>query len=53
MEEEYPNLKERAKKEGGEIHWADEAGIKSHDHRGRGYLPKGQTPIRSHNPAYK
>ena len=53
MEEEYPNLKERAKKEGGEIHWADEAGIKSHDHRGRGYSPKGQTPIRLHNPAYE
>jgi transposase len=30
--------------------WADEAGIKSHDHRGRGYAPKGKTPVRLHNP---
>lgn len=50
LEEEYPAIKKRAKEEGAEIHWADEAGIKSHDHRGRGYAPKGKTPIRLHNP---
>ena len=26
----------------------DEAGIKSHDHRGRGYALKGKTPVRLH-----
>lgn len=50
MKEEYPSIKERAKVEGAEIHWADESGIKSHDHRGRGYAPKGKTPVRLHNP---
>lgn len=50
LEHEYPAIKEKAAKEHGEIHWADEAGAKSHDHRGRGYAPKGKTPIRLHNP---
>jgi len=50
LEEEYPSIKKAAKKQGGSIHWVDESGIKSHDHRGRGYSPKGQTPIRKHNP---
>ena len=50
LEEEYPAIEELAKSEGAEIHWADETGIKSHDHRGRGYAPVGQTPIRKHNP---
>lgn len=51
LELRYPKIKQKAKEEGAEIHWADETGIKSHDHRGRGYAPKGKTPIRKHNPA--
>lgn len=50
LDEEYPSIKKQAKKEGAEIHWCDEAGIKSHDHRGRGFAPKGKTPVRLHNP---
>ena len=50
LEEEYPAIKQAAKEQSGSIHWVDESGIKSHDHRGRGYSPKGQTPIRKHNP---
>ena len=53
LEETYPKIKEEAKKEKGEIHWADEVGIKSHQHRGSGYAPKGKTPIRKHNPSYE
>lgn len=53
LEVEYPKIKEEVKKENGEIHWADEVGIKSHQHRGAGYAPKGQTPIRKHNPSYE
>lgn len=50
LNEEYPAIKKQAKKEEAEIHWCDEAGIKSHDHRGRGFAPKGKTPVRLHNP---
>jgi transposase len=50
LEHEYPSIETKAKKENAQIHWADEAGVKSHDHRGRGYSLKGQTPIRKHNP---
>lgn len=51
LEEEYPAIEKQAKEDGGEIHWADETGLHSHDHRGRGYAPKGKTPIRLHNPS--
>ena len=50
LEKEYPEIESKAKKENAQIHWADEAGVKSHDHRGSGYSLKGQTPIRKHNP---
>lgn len=50
---EYPAIKKKAELEGGEIQWADEAGLKSHDHRGRGFAPKGKTPVRLHNPSYE
>lgn len=53
LEEEYPAIEKQAKNEGAEVHWADEAGLKSHDHRGRGFAPKGKTPIRMHNPSYE
>jgi len=53
LDEEYPAIEKKAKREGAEIHWADETGLKSHDHRGRGYAPKGQTPVRKHNPQYE
>lgn len=53
VEEEYPEIERRAKREGAEIHWADETGLKSHDHRGRGYAPRGKTPVRKHNPQYE
>lgn len=45
LETEYPAIAERAKAEGAEIHWGDETGLRSDDVRGRGYSPKGQTPV--------
>jgi hypothetical protein len=35
----------RAKEEGAEIHWGDETALVNPDVRGRGYAPKGQTPV--------
>jgi transposase len=45
MEEDYPAIAERAKAEGGEIHWGDETALVNTDVRGRGYAPKGATPV--------
>jgi transposase len=50
LDEQYPAIKALAKSEHAQIQWVDEAGIKSHDHRGRGYAPKGKTPVRLHEP---
>ena len=45
LDEQYPEIAKRAKQEGAEIHWGDETGLRSDDVRGRGYAPKGQTPV--------
>jgi transposase len=45
LDEEYPAIAERAKAEGGEIHWGDETALVNTDVRGRGYAPAGQTPV--------
>ena len=46
LETEYPSIKSRAKKEGAEIHWGDETGIKNNCNHGRSYSPKGKTPVK-------
>lgn len=46
LTETYPAIKRKASQEGAEIHWGDEAGLRSDDVNGRGYAPKGQTPVR-------
>jgi transposase len=46
LAEEYPRVEAEAKAEGAEIHWLDEAGLRSDCQAGRGYAPKGQTPVR-------
>lgn len=48
LENDYPAIELRAKKENAEIHWGDETGICSEDQIGRGYSLKGQTPVRLH-----
>ena len=45
LRETYPTIAKRAKHEGGQVHWCDQTGISSADHRGRGYAPQGRTPI--------
>lgn len=45
LNEEYPKIDTRAKEEDAEIHWGDETAVVNTDVRGRGYQPKGQTPV--------
>lgn len=53
LKEQYPAIQAKAEAQNAEIHWADETGLNSHDHRGRGYAPKGKTPVRLHNAQYE
>lgn len=48
LEEEYPLIKERAKKEQAEIQWGDETGVRNVNQHGRSYAPKGKTPVKKH-----
>jgi len=45
VNEEYPKIAAAARQEGAEIQWGDETGLRSDDVRGRGYAPKGKTPV--------
>lgn len=45
LDEEYPEIEYRAKKEKAEIYWGDETGVQSDANRLRGYSPVGQTPV--------
>lgn len=45
LDEQYPAIEARAKKEGAEIHWGDETALVNTDVRGRSYAPKGKTPV--------
>ncbi len=45
LDEEYPSIAKRAKQEDAEIHWGDETGVRSDCQHGRGYSPKGKTPV--------
>ena len=48
LKETYPEIKNKAKNEGGEIHWADETHIQSMPNNLRGFAPKGKTPTLKH-----
>jgi transposase len=45
LDEEYPSIAQQVKTEGAEIHWCDETGVRNDESPGRGYAPKGTTPI--------
>lgn len=45
LEEEYPKIRKAAKKEGAEIHWGDEMGMRSDHQAGTSYGLKGRTPV--------
>lgn len=46
LDEDYPAIQRKARQERAEIHWGDETGLRSDDVNGRGYAPKGRTPVR-------
>jgi transposase len=43
LEQEYPQIEQRAKTEGAQIAWGDESGVSSTEYGGRGYAPRGQS----------
>ncbi len=45
LKRDYPKIARRAKRENALIYWGDETGISNQDQIGRGYAPKGQTPV--------
>jgi transposase len=45
LEQEYPKIARRAKREKALIYWGDETGVSNQDQVGRSYAPKGQTPV--------
>lgn len=45
LKEEFPAIKERAKKEKAIIYFGDETGMRSDHQAGRSYAPRGQTPV--------
>lgn len=45
LDEEYPEIAKEAKKQGAEIHWGDEMGLRSDHQTGTSYGRKGQTPV--------
>lgn len=45
LNEQYPEIEQRAKSEEAEIHWGDETAVVNTDVRGRSYAPAGQTPV--------
>lgn len=44
LDEQYPEIAQKAKKEGAEIHWGDETGLCNDSQHGRSYAPRGKTP---------
>lgn len=45
LEEDYPAIKARAKRENAEVHWGDEMGLRSDHQAGTSYAPRGKTPV--------
>lgn len=45
LDEEYPAIRDDAKKVGGEIWFGDEAGVRSDAHSGTTWAPVGKTPV--------
>lgn len=45
LQEKYPAICARAKRDGAEIHWGDEMGLRSDHQAGRSWGRRGQTPV--------
>ena len=41
----YPAIASRAKEENAEINWGDETGVEANEYIGKGFAPKGRTPV--------
>ncbi len=46
LDEQYPKIKSKAKKENAVIHWGDETGVRNDCQHGRSYAPIGKTPVK-------
>jgi len=44
LENDFPLIKNKARREKAEIHWGDETGLRTDSQHGRSYAPKGETP---------
>ena len=45
LEQDYPKIARRAKREKALIYWGDETGVSNQDQVGRSSAPRGQTPV--------
>lgn len=45
LKEEYPRIRQLAKRQGATIYWGDEMGLRSDHQVGRSWSPRGQTPV--------
>jgi transposase len=45
LKQDYPRIARRAKRHKAMLYWGDETGLSNQDQIGRGYAPKGQTPV--------
>ena len=45
LQQDYPTIVARARREKGVIFWGDETGLRADDVRGRSYAPRGRTPV--------
>lgn len=45
LQQDYPRIARRAKRERALIYWGDETGVSNQDQIGRGYAPQGETPV--------
>jgi transposase len=45
LDKTFPDIRDRAAKENAKIYWADETGLRTGDVRGRGYAPRGKSPV--------
>src|ERR671916_615178 len=45
LRRDYPAIVARARRARGVVFWGDETGLRSDDVRGRGYAPRGRTPV--------
>lgn len=45
LQSAYPAIRRQAKREGAEIHWGDEMGLRSDHQAGRSYGRRGHTPV--------